>query len=342
MRTTATNRRLRVLLTGIRNGSLVPRPEFQRRLVWTTKDKRSFLDTVVSGYPFPEIYVAAGDVNPDTGEGTELLVDGQQRITTLYEYFVGSPELKLGRGLQPYQDLDNESKIRFLEYDVVVRDLGALSIDKITEVFARLNATAYSLNAMEMHNARYNGAFKQFGERIAQDAFFERHRVFSINEVRRMADVRFALTFIITIMSTYFNRDDALEKYLETYNDNFDSEQDLYKEVQDVFDFIEACHFPAASRAWKRSDVFTLLVETHRARSKLGLELDPKEVGSRLMAFYSAVDEVSETADGRPELQAYALASVQATNDRSSRIRRGEIVQAVIQAVPLVSLNLSL
>jgi len=41
--TSATNRRLRVLLTAIRDRTLIPRPEFQRRLVWTTKDKVRFL-----------------------------------------------------------------------------------------------------------------------------------------------------------------------------------------------------------------------------------------------------------------------------------------------------------
>jgi uncharacterized protein with ParB-like and HNH nuclease domain len=67
--------------------------------VWTNKDKVRFLETVLNEYPFPEIYIAAGDVDLETGKGTELLVDGQQRITTLYQYFNGSDEL---RGLCPY------------------------------------------------------------------------------------------------------------------------------------------------------------------------------------------------------------------------------------------------
>jgi uncharacterized protein with ParB-like and HNH nuclease domain len=64
--------------------SLCPRPEFQRRLVWNNKDRVAFIETVVLGYPFPEIYVAAGDVNVESGEANEMLVDGQQRITTLH------------------------------------------------------------------------------------------------------------------------------------------------------------------------------------------------------------------------------------------------------------------
>src|SRR5437764_10527325 len=155
MRTSATNRKIRVLLTAIGNGTLIPRPEFQRRLVWSNKDKIAFVQTVLEGYPFPEIYIAAGTVNPETGEGKEMLVDGQQRITTLYQYFKGSDDLQLGREVLPYTELDQEQKLAFLEYETVVRDLGKLEIADIKRIFERINSANYALNAMEIHNARY-------------------------------------------------------------------------------------------------------------------------------------------------------------------------------------------
>src|SRR5215207_9455189 len=99
-------------MTAIRDQSLIPRPEFQRRLVWTNRDKIRFLETVLKGYPFPEIYIAANAVDLSTGEGTELLVDGQQRLTTLYQYFSGSEDLKLGRDIQPYEKLSDDEKLR--------------------------------------------------------------------------------------------------------------------------------------------------------------------------------------------------------------------------------------
>src|SRR5579864_4338412 len=158
MRTSATNRRLRLLLTAIRDEKLLPRPDFQRRLVWSNKHKLAFIDTVLQNFPFPEIYVAAGTVDPESGEGTEMLVDGQQRISTLYEYFTASPGLKLPRSLSPYADLTPEQKLAFLEYEVVVRDLGSIPLDEIKEIFQRINSTNYALNAMEIHNSRFEGA----------------------------------------------------------------------------------------------------------------------------------------------------------------------------------------
>src|SRR5215207_7440753 len=164
MRTTATNRKVRELLTSLREGRLIPRPDFQRRLVWSNKDKSAFLDTVLLNYPFPEVYVAAGNVDVETGVGTELLVDGQQRLTTLYQYFNASPDLVLSGNVTPYARLSRDEKEQFLQYDVVVRDLGAVDIDVLRGDFQRINATKYALNAMEIHNSRYEGEFKKFAE----------------------------------------------------------------------------------------------------------------------------------------------------------------------------------
>ena len=102
MRTSATNRKLRMILTGVRESRLVPNPSFQRRLVWSNRNKSAFLKTVLEGLPFPEIFIAAGEVNPDTGDGTELIVDGQQRVTTLVQYFTASPDLKLTSDVSAY------------------------------------------------------------------------------------------------------------------------------------------------------------------------------------------------------------------------------------------------
>ena len=265
MKTVATNRKIRVLITSLRDGVLIPKPEFQRRLVWSNRHKQAFLDTVLNGFPFPEIYIAAGEVDPDTAQGTEMLVDGQQRITTLYQYFSGSAELKLDDAVPPYSDLSGKAKNAFLEYDVVVRDLGTVEIDQIREVFQRINSTRYALNAMEVHNARYDGEFKAFGEQLAEHKFFETHRVFTASDIRRMGDVRFCLVLIATLMSTYFDGDTELEDYLEKYNDDFPKAAALRKRIDSVLDAIEELALPEGSRVWRKPDFFTLVVELYRA-----------------------------------------------------------------------------
>ena len=236
MKTTATNRKVRELLTAVQNETLILNPAFQRRLVWKNKDKCNFIKTVLSDYPFPEIYVAAGSVDLDTGQGTEMLVDGQQRVSTLLQYFSGSNDFKLESGMVSYSNLSQSDKEKFLQYDVVVRDLGALPDNEIREVFNRINSTSYSLNAMEIQNSRYDGEFKSTAEEIAANEFFSRHRIFSVNEIRRMQDTRFVLGYMVSIMSSYFQRDNEIEPYLEIYNEDFEESDRLkYQTDNGVF-----------------------------------------------------------------------------------------------------------
>lgn len=332
MKTTGTNRKVRELLSQLREGKLIPRPDFQRRLVWTNKDKSAFIETILLNFPFPEVYVAAGEVDVQTGEGKELLVDGQQRLTTLRQYFTGSPDLLLYGAVKPYAELTKEQKEAFLQYDVVVRDLGLVEIQVLREVFQRINATRYALNAMEIHNSRFEGEFKAFGEDFAQRAFFENHRVFSASEVRRMQDVRFTLTVGATALSAYFNRDDELEEFLKRYNDEFPMRSEVERELDAVLELIDAMRLPATSRVWKKADLLTAIVELHGALYKRQKLITPERVAAALIEFYSRVDdpELRGDADGDPAR--YYKAALQATNDRSSRVTRGEIVRRLLDS----------
>ncbi|MCD4752053.1 MAG: DUF262 domain-containing protein [Anaerolineaceae bacterium] len=330
MKTSATNRRLRTLLTDIRDKKLSPHPEFQRRLVWTNKDKCAFIDTVLNGYPFPEIYIAAGEVDTVTGDGKEVIVDGQQRVTTLLQYFNGSKDIKLTTGIRAYKDLEECKQKDFLEYEVVVRDLGQMPISEIKEIFTRINSTNYALNAMEIQNARFEGEFKKFAEDISQSAFFEDNRVFRVSEIRRMLDTQFALTLIITIMSTYFHRNTELGDYLYKYNDEFNNAATISEELNAVFEFINRLEFDTNCRVWQKADLLTILVEIHRLLINEEQNIDPKVASKKLKHFYSRVDLVSKSEESNESIIKYHNATQQGTNNRSNRILRGEFLRRVI------------
>jgi len=332
MDTSASNRRLRVLLTSIANGTLIPQPDFQRRLVWTNKDKIEFIRTVLEGYPFPEIYIAAGRVDTKTGEGAEVLVDGQQRVTTLYQYFKGSQDLKLPKEVPPYEALPQLAQVAFLEYKVVVRDLGNMAIGEIKEVFQRINSTSYGLNAMEVHNARYGGEFKDLAEQVSALQFFEDNKVFTSTDIKRMNDVMFCAGLISTIMSTYFNRDKEIEIFLDKFNETFPEKNDIFNEVLQTLIFIDRLNFPPKARAFKKADFFTLFVELHIAIVKERLALDVAKVRGNLDVFYAEVELASQGAveDGT-NADRYYKSALQASNDRGNRLIRGDVLAEILR-----------
>ena len=242
MKTSATNKKVRELIQAVRQGKLTPRPEFQRRLVWSRDDKNHFIDTILRGYPFPEIYFADGDVDLETGEGPSywLMV-----FSALAPSFSISKEIQISnlRPVPPYRELTENDKKAFLQYDVAVRDLGNVGRDEIIEVFKRLNATQYSLLDIEVNNAVYAGALKKYSERLAAEPFFEKHAVFNSLDLKRMGTLRYTLTIVITLMEGYFNRDDEFGPLLGRFNDDFPMEAEIDFRIRTVLDFIEECGF---------------------------------------------------------------------------------------------------
>jgi Protein of unknown function DUF262 len=328
MRTASTNKKVREIITSVKEGKLIPRPEFQRRLVWTIKDKNHFLDSVLRGYPFPEIYLADGDVDLQTGEGTQLLVDGLQRVSTMVQYFDADPQLVLTSVAQ-YKDLTEDEKRDFLQYDVSVRDLGGISKGQIIEVFRRINATKYSPNDIEINNAVYAGALRQFADRLSGNSFFTEHSVFSAQDFKRMGDLRFGLQIIISIMAGYGNRDDMFEDFLSRYNEFFDKQSEIESRILRVIDFIEECGFYPKSRVWRKADLLSLLVELDLALNEENLNLDPLKVVADLQGFYDSIDSGGVGDNSLPGI--YYKAALQASNDRVNRFRRGIIVGGILR-----------
>jgi hypothetical protein len=273
-----------------------------------------------------------------------MLVDGQQRLSTLYEYFHGSNELRL-KDIPPYEKLNNKEKLDFLEYEVVVRDLGSLDIEQIKEVFRRINSTSYSLNAMEIENARYDGEFKVLADELAQAQIFEEAKFFSPTEIRRMLDMRFVLSLMVTMLSQYFNRDEEIEPYLKRYNDEFPDCDAVRRRFNAVISFIQDCRLEPSSRFWKKADFFTAFVELDYLLNIKKIRLDPTAVRNTLNALYAEVDRVAavdRVAEGEQGVSSdtirYARAALQATNDRSNRVTRGTVVRDLLSKTALASL----
>ncbi|TCT19699.1 uncharacterized protein DUF262 [Thiobaca trueperi] len=311
----------------VKESKLLPRPEFQRRLVWSRDDKNHFLDSVLRGYPFPEIYFADGDVNLETGEGTQLLVDGLQRVSTLIQYFDGDDNLKL-TSAPTYRALNEDEKKAFLQYDVAVRDLGGISKEEIIEVFKRLNATKYSLLDIEINNAVYAGALKTFCEQIAEKDFFRAHNIFNASDYKRMGDLRYVLSLVGTMVQGYFNRDDAFENLLDRYNDEFPMHAEISGRLQNIFDFIEECGFDPKTRAWKKADLFTLLIELDQVLHIRNERLQPSKVLEELTSFYDGVDSSGVNQGSVSSI--YYKAALQASNDKINRVRRGAIIGGIL------------
>lgn len=328
------------LITEIQEGRLKVKPFFQRRLVWTGRDKELFLDTVLKGLPFPEIFIATHKVDTQKVRVHKWLVDGQQRVTTLRDYVSGDLDI-FYKEVKPFKDLPSEQQQDLLHYKVSVRDLGQITVPEIKEIFRRINSTDYSLNKIEILNALYSGEYKRYCIELSENDFFIRHKVFRKGGDKRMGEITFCVILVTTLQAGYYKRDEKNEEYLRRYNDEFPDKVQTQAELERVFEFIDQCGLPVKSRAWKQTDMFTLLVELHSALMMRKLPLDPAVLGKILAALYDQVDILFENPDTKYDssspvtkenLGKYLKAATKASNDKYARVNRAEVVAALIES----------
>lgn len=136
---------------------------FQRQRVWTTPRMEKFIESLLLGWPVPSIFLV---VEPD---GRYLVLDGQQRLTTLQNFYTGNQDdgrpfvlRDVAEHLQgaSYATLSPESKRRlnntFIQA-VVIEPAGEDGRDAVYRLFGRLNSGGVSLTAQEIRVALYRG-----------------------------------------------------------------------------------------------------------------------------------------------------------------------------------------
>ena len=130
----ANNEKIIELYNKVKSGQLDPSPDFQRKLVWKTQHKINFIDTILNNFPFPEIYKAPGELDLETLTLKDIVVDGQQRITTIRNFIDGTDIFAYPSTKVKFSTLSKEEKERFLNYEVSVRYLKNASKEQVKEI----------------------------------------------------------------------------------------------------------------------------------------------------------------------------------------------------------------
>lgn len=154
------------ILTWLDEKTLVVNREFQRSgRIWPTDAKVYLMDTLLRGMPIPKIYIRT-QTDVTTRRSYREVVDGQQRLMAIQSFARDEfPLRKTDDALvelsgKRYSELDEGTKLKFLEYPLPVEQLLNATDAYVFDVFQRLNTYNYNLSPQELRHGKYHGAFR--------------------------------------------------------------------------------------------------------------------------------------------------------------------------------------
>lgn len=215
------------------NGELFVDDTFQRRLVWGEKQKVKLIETILMGYPIPELHLHAQEVDPNRPITRYSIVDGQQRITSLVQFianewslekkYLDTLNLELSYAGKRWDQLELKDRKSIIDYYFNCRIVDAsVTLVDVRKVFLRINETDKSLSPQEFRHARFDGLLITLAEDLANLDFFSRFDVFSKNDLRRMVDVEFTTSLIGYLRSGVVSDTAAnINKLYDLYNDTY-------------------------------------------------------------------------------------------------------------------------
>jgi len=336
-------------------GRLNLRPPFQRRPVWLQHEKSFLVDSILRGYPVPEIYIYTVP-NPDGAGDIIGVVDGQQRLRACLEFMTDSFAVTFDVDkLRPlytltdtpwfgkrYSELSSDEKETFRKYKFIVRELEDVSPDEVRHMFHRLNQSNVTLNAQELRYSMYTGGMLQTVEEIAKYKQWDTLGIFTVAQRRRMTDSEYISELIIGTLHWPQNKKDNLNHYYRLYASEFPfatETEDKFKEVLEDMVAIFPKTRMNGTRWYKKSDFYTLFLILARGQLSIDRNNDTQVETLResLLQFGALVDSDSFSDDVGP-IGIYREAVSRAATDRARRVRRE---QSLISYLLGISLQIS-
>jgi len=274
------------LISHHRNGKLNLNPGFQRNSVWTTKQKRDLVLSLLANMPIPTVFLWKHK------EGNKIIfdvIDGKQRSEAILDFVKRGSDLRAK--VEPDEDSDwiwkesyrwawkeirteeNVIARKFLDYEIpTVTVVG--NLEDVERLFIRLNSTGSKLTKQEILNAKFHGnsdllttsnaLSKEFAEYLHESG------VVSNSQAARMKSIELFSELILSAeKGNVLNRKDALDSIMAHKGIKKARLEELKKQVRGVVTYIKK-NFPdiKKTRFKKTPDFYALAFAIWRIESE--------------------------------------------------------------------------
>lgn len=235
------------------------KPELQRKYVWDKVEASRFIESILLGLPVPSVFLAQSG-------SQKLIVDGYQRIMTVYDYMRGifSTDKKVFRlsnsekinarwRNKAFSELstDDQRKIKSTTIHAIIFEQKKPENDgtSLYQVFERINTSGRTLTPQEIRNCVYQGSFNTMLFEINENKTWR--ELFGTEEAdSRMRDLEYILRFftmktgdILDTESKQISLKKALNDFMKTHKEDSSADIQRFKDefdttVQLVYDHI--------------------------------------------------------------------------------------------------------
>lgn len=172
----------------------ITRPPYQRKSVWAVKKQQSLFDSLFRRFYVPRLVIREVRLSQD--RTVREIIDGQQRITAVQEYFDNKFKLPISlKDIHPdlankyFSELSTELR-KFIDKELVINADIVKNIDNpknpehqkvATEIFWRLQL-GEQLNFMEIAHAKLSSLSRNFIVKYSDDETFDYDKYSPIDE----------------------------------------------------------------------------------------------------------------------------------------------------------------
>ena len=150
-------------------------PDFQRNYVWDRIKASKLIESFLLGLPVPGTFLYKQKSKPGF-----LIIDGQQRITSVVRYIKGTFDDSIFRLKnvskryegKAFQDLDEDDQFKLkgsVLRSTIIQQINPLDDTSIYQIFERLNTGGVNLNPMEVRQCISYGPFVQALKNMNKD-----------------------------------------------------------------------------------------------------------------------------------------------------------------------------
>ncbi|MCK5874230.1 MAG: DUF262 domain-containing protein [Alcanivoracaceae bacterium] len=211
-------------------------PPYQRKSVWTLKDKQYFLDSIFRNYPSPAIFLHK--TIDENGRSTYHVVDGKQRIQTILSFVRGDIRISPSYGDarldgKKWSDLVGETDLKqaFWNYQITVEQIDFVEGAVVNEVFDRLNRNSRRLTDQELRHAKFEGWLIGKVEAEAEKEEWQRLGIATKARARRMLDVQFISELFFVVLERSISGFD--QRYLDDLYAKYENPMDSAPEMDE-------------------------------------------------------------------------------------------------------------